>query len=189
MGRLQELYANYIESVCMKFNCMEAASLLKEGFSALCEATFAEPSIAGDHTADEAAECHLRKAGGVTRCKLADIGQEGGEFEVICLTREPLEELEKELAVNGYADTGRITEDGELPYFILPVSVPREATGWGKDDFMRILGMHMAPEKTGRQEPVGYSDGIPVYRATEEIKKMLGELADDDYLRGPDSRR
>ena len=38
MNRLQEIYANHIESVCRKFNCMEAASLLKEGFSALCEA-------------------------------------------------------------------------------------------------------------------------------------------------------
>lgn len=181
MNTLQKYYHAFIESVCAKYGCGAAARPLQEGFAALCEATFAEPSIAGDHTADEAAECHLRKAGYVTRCKLEDIGQEeGGDFEVICLTREPLEELEKELAVNGYADIGRITEDGELPYFVLPVSVPREAAGWGKEDFMRILGMHMAPEETGRQEPEGYSDGIPVYRATEDTRKMLGELVDDE---------
>ena len=147
----------------------------------VCKATFSEPSIADDHTAEEAAECHLRKAGYVTRCSLKDVGPEGGTFEVICLTREPLEALDKELANNGYGIIGHITEDSELPYFILPVSVPREATGRGKEDFMRILGKYIAPEEPGGAELVGYSDGIPVYKATEETKKMLGESSDEDY--------
>lgn len=38
MKRQQQLFSNYIDTICGKFNCLEAASPLKEGFLALCEA-------------------------------------------------------------------------------------------------------------------------------------------------------
>ena len=44
MNSNEKIYTAFMESVCTKFNCMNAFPALNEGFGALCEAENFEPS-------------------------------------------------------------------------------------------------------------------------------------------------
>ena len=126
--------------------------------------TWSDPGIANDIPEAEATECTLRK-----------LDKAGTMFEIRCLVREPLEALSGQLSsIGDGVKVGNIYEDSELPYFELPFTI---IPGQGAEALSKLNDM-LRGKVSGEKvpgNPIGMSDGIPVYAASKETSDMLRE--------------
>ena len=57
MDAIQKQYHAFIESVCTKYGCKDAAPVLQKGFSALCESEWAEETYRAAHQSEDPELC------------------------------------------------------------------------------------------------------------------------------------